>query len=68
MNSTDSYCPRMKPSRGGHSGCIHGFDMTMKCLAFSLNWGGFRSSGWLSTESEVISKVTKSRGVYVNVN
>src|SRR5436309_2846900 len=65
INSTDSYSPRMNPSLGGHSGCLHGLDTT-------INWRGVEASdtGNEREESEedsefvedVNSKVTKSLG------
>ena len=77
MNSTDSYSPRIKPSRGGQSGCMQGLEMTMKCLGL---WVKLQSCGAssrpgdetreegegevsLSAEDEVNRRVTKSRGV-----
>src|SRR5437763_13757878 len=66
INSTDSYSPRINPSLGGHSGCLHGLDTTM-------NWRGADASdaGNEREESEedsavakddVKSRVTKSLG------
>lgn len=77
MNSTDSYWPRMKPSLGGQSGCMHGLDITMKCLGdVGLSEASRSRSGIAAADSnpgacvgrssaaeEVTSKVTKSLGV-----
>jgi hypothetical protein len=68
INSIDSYCPLMNPSRAGHSGCIQGLETIAK-------WCGMAFLESVSTSSDVeelglyvraadeeIRRVTKSRG------
>ena len=65
----------MKPGRSGQSGCMQGFDTTMKCLGRLLKGGVLNlrpfsgdviedaDSGSPRAEAEVMRRVTKSRGV-----